>query len=44
VIEIARGEVGLDGDLAHAGRREATRAKDPGCRPENLDPASTGST
>jgi hypothetical protein len=43
VIEIARGEVSLDGDLAYAGGRKAARPKNTGRRPENLHAAGVGS-
>jgi hypothetical protein len=42
VIEVARRQVGGDGDLAHASRREAARAKDPRRRAHDLDAARLG--
>jgi hypothetical protein len=42
VIQIARRQIGGDGDLAHAGGGEAAVAKDPRRRPQDRDPPRIG--
>jgi hypothetical protein len=37
VIQVARREVGGDGNLAHARGRESSEAEDAGCRPQDAD-------
>ncbi len=44
VIEVGRGQVGGDGDVAHAGGREAACAEDAGRRLEDADPPGVGPT
>ena len=42
VIQVGGGEVGRDGDVAHAGRGEAVRAEGPRGGPQDLDAARIG--
>jgi hypothetical protein len=42
VVEVARRQVGFDGDLAHAGGGEAPGAKDAGGRSQNADAPGIG--